>query len=106
MGTKAEPIWKPDSSGLIKESKVSQELSADTSADLLLRNALQCRSLAFDYWRLVAHNVLERWTDLLLDAYLTPAMSGRQRVSIEQRFTVPTSCSSSSSFAKPRMASE
>ena len=84
MGVKADPVWKPDASGLIRESKVSEVLSADTSTDLLLRNALQRRSLAFDNCRLVAYSVFERWTDILLDAYLSPAIGGHQRVSIEQ----------------------
>ena len=84
MGIKSDPVWKPDPSGLIRETRVALELSADTSTDLLLRNALQRRSLAFDNCRLVAYSVFERWTDTLLDAYLSPAMSGYQRVSIEQ----------------------
>ena len=73
MGVKSDPVWKPDAGGLIRESKVSQELSADTSTDLLLRNALQRRSLAFDNCRLVAYSVFERWTDVLLDAKLEPS---------------------------------
>ena len=73
MGVKTDPVWKPDAGGLVRESKVSQELSADTSTDLLLRNALQRRSLAFDNCRLVAYSVFERWTDVLLDAKLEPS---------------------------------
>ena len=84
MGIKSDPVWKPDHTGLIRESRVTLETPADTSTDLLLRNALQRRSLAFDHCRLVQYNVFERWTDTLLDAYLNPAMSGYQRVSIEQ----------------------
>ena len=46
MGIKQDPLWKPDSQGIIREIRVQQDLKADTSSDLRLRYALMRRSLA------------------------------------------------------------
>ena len=84
MGIKSDPIWKPDKSGLIREVRVSKTLSADMSSDLLLRNALQRRSIAFDHCLLVKYEVFEKWTDVMIDAYLAEPPVGYGRVSIDQ----------------------
>ena len=76
MGIKVDPVWKPDSSGLIRETKVSEALKADTHTDLKLRLALQRRSLSFDQARLVDYNVFEKWTHTIMDAFCSPP-SGR-----------------------------
>ena len=65
MGIKSDPVWKPDSSGLIRETKVQAELQAETDTDLKLRLALQRRSLAFDQARLCDYNTFERWTQVI-----------------------------------------
>lgn len=84
MGIKADPVWKPDSSGLIRAEKVSEALKADTDTDLKLRFALQRRSLAFDQARLVDYNVFEKWTHTMMEAYGTPPPDGHCRVTVEQ----------------------
>ena len=59
---KSDPIWKADSNGIIKESKVQEQIKADVNTDLKLKYALQRRSLAFDQARLLDYDVFERWT--------------------------------------------
>ena len=84
MGIKVDPVWKPDSSGLIRETKVSEALKADTNTDLKLRLALQRRSLSFDQARLVDYNVFEKWTHTMMDAFCSPPPEGHLRVTVEQ----------------------
>lgn len=84
MGLKADPIWKPDAMGVVRATKTQVGLTANTGTDLLLRNALQRRSLAFDNCRLVDYGIFERWTDILLDAYLAAPIEGHAPISIEQ----------------------
>ena len=85
MGVKAESHWKPDpTTGYVKECKVAPDLSADTSTDLLLRNSLQRRDLAFDNCRLVNYEAFSSWTDLLLDVYTAEPISNHARISIGQ----------------------
>ena len=84
MGLKSDPVWKADASGIIRETKVKEALTAEYDTDLKLRFALQRRSLAFDQARLVDHQDFERWSQILLEAYTAPAMEGYQKVTIEQ----------------------
>ena len=84
MGIKSDPMWKPDSQGVIKEVKVQAELKADTSSDLRLKYALQRRSLALDQARLCDYEKMERWSCILLEAYSRAPIDGYRRVSIEQ----------------------
>lgn len=84
MGIKVDPVWKPDSSGLIRETKVSEALKADTDIDLKLRLALQRRSLSFDQARLVDYNVFEKWTQTMMEAFCSPPPEGHLRVTVEQ----------------------
>ena len=67
MGMKSDPVWKPDHTGSIRESRVTLATPADTSTDLLLRSAPQRRSLAFEL-QTREYNMFERWTDTLLEA--------------------------------------
>ena len=69
MGIKQDPLWKPDSQGVIREVRVQAELCADTSSDLRLKYALQRRSLAFDQARLVDYEKFEKWSSILLESY-------------------------------------
>lgn len=84
MGLKTDPTWKPDSAGVIREVKVMEEVKADISSDLMLKYALQRRSLAFDQARLIDYDKFERWSQILLEAYTAPPSSGFRKVSIEQ----------------------
>lgn len=84
MGLKSDPVWKADASGIIRETKVKEALTAEYDTDLKLRFALQRRSLAFDQARLVDYQDFERWSQILLEAYTAPAMEGYQKVTIEQ----------------------
>ena len=84
MGLKSDPMWKPDSSGVVREVKVQQEVKADVSSDLKLKYALQRRSLAFDQARLVDYDKFERWSQVLLEAYTAAPPDGYKKVSIEQ----------------------
>jgi hypothetical protein len=83
-GIKSDPVWKPDSSGLIREARVARAITADVSTDLSLKNALQRRSLAFDNCRLVDFAAFERWTDVLIDAYMCDPPTGFAKVTVEQ----------------------
>lgn len=84
MGLKTDPTWRPDSSGVVREVKIPEEVKADVSTDLKLRYALQRRSLAFDQARTVTFDKFERWTQVLLEAYTSNPPEGYRRVSIEQ----------------------
>jgi hypothetical protein len=84
MGLKVDPTWKPDSNGVIRETRVREELKADVSTDLKLRFALQRRSLAFDQARLVDYDRFEKWTQILLEAYTASPPECYKKVSIEQ----------------------
>ena len=84
MGLKSDPVWKADASGIIRETKVKEALTAEYDTDLKLRFALQRRSLAFDQARWVDYQDFERWSQILLEAYTAPAMEGYQKVTIEQ----------------------
>lgn len=56
-----DPLWKPDSQGVIREVRVQAEIKADTSSDLRLKYALQRRSLALDQARLIDYEKMEKW---------------------------------------------
>ena len=84
MGIKADPVWKPDSSGLIRETKVSEALKADADTDLKLRLALQRRSLSFDQACLVNYNVFEKWSQTMMEAYGMLPLEGHVRATVEQ----------------------
>ena len=84
MGIKSDPVWKPDSSGVIKEVKMPSDLKADLTSDLMLRWALQRRSLAYDQTRIIDYNLMEEWSQILLDAYVQVAPEGYAKVTIEQ----------------------
>ncbi|CAE7638477.1 Abcb1a [Symbiodinium sp. CCMP2592] len=84
MGIKSDPMWKPDANGVIKEVKTAAELKADTSTDLKLKFALQRRSLAFDQTRLIDYDKMERWTQVLIDAFLEVPPANYAKVTIEQ----------------------
>ena len=84
MGIKQDPLWKPDSQGVIREVRVQAELRADTSSDLRLKYALQRRSLAFDQARLVDYEKFEKWSSILLESYSKSPVEGYRKVTIEQ----------------------
>ena len=84
MGIKSDPVWKPDSTGVIKEVKLPSDLKADLTSDLMLRLALQRRSLAYDQTRIIDYDAMEEWSQILLEAYVKPAPDGCSKVSIEQ----------------------
>lgn len=84
MGIRSDPTWKPDATGVIREVRVQAEVKADTSTDLRLKYALQRRSLALDQARLVDFSEMEKWTQILLEAYTTAPIAGHKKVSIEQ----------------------
>ena len=84
MGIKTDPVWKPDSNGLIRETKVAESLKADTDTDLKLRLALQRRSLSFDQARLVDYTVFEKWTQVMMDAFTAVPPEGHLKISVEQ----------------------
>ena len=78
IGLKHDPLWKPDSQGVIREVRVQAEIKADTSSDLRLKYALQRRSLALDYEK------MEKWSSVLLEAYSKAPLDGYRRVTIER----------------------
>ncbi|CAJ1372152.1 unnamed protein product [Effrenium voratum] len=84
MGLKSDPVWKPDASGVIKETKVAEVLKADYNTDLKLKFALQRRSLAFDQARLVDYEEFEKWSQVLLEACTSPPPEGYNKPNIEQ----------------------
>ncbi len=84
MGLKHDPLWKPDSQGVIREVRVQSEIKADTSSDLRLKYALQRRSLALDQARLIDYEKMEKWSSVLLEAYSKAPLDGYRRVTIEQ----------------------
>ena len=84
MGLKSDPVWKPDSNGIIKEVKVQEILRAETDTDLKLRYALARRSIAFDQARLLNYFDFEQWPKIMMEAYTTEPPPGYLKVGIEQ----------------------
>ena len=84
MGVKTVVEWKPDASGVVRETKVSTAPTSDNSTDLKLEKALQRRSLAFDQARLLDYSIFEQWTQTMMEAYGAEPPHGYQRVSLEQ----------------------
>lgn len=86
MGVKVGPVWRPDSTGAVRETKVKEALTAEYDADLKLKFALQRRSLAFDQCRLVskAYQEFEKWSCVLLEACAAPPLEGYHKASVEQ----------------------
>ena len=84
QGAKLDSFWKPDLHGNVKEVRAAPDLLADMSTDLLLKHTLARRSLAFDQWRLVAFEVFEQWSTIMLTAYLRTPPNGYAKVSLEQ----------------------
>ena len=80
-GAKVEKVWKPDSSGQIRESSVSSLPSADLGTDLLLRYTLQRRGVALEMANVCDFQVHELWVGVLFDAMLTPTPPGYAEVS-------------------------
>ena len=84
MGLKTDPVWRPDSSGVIREHKVQEVLKADVGSDLKLQYALRRRSLAFDQARLLDFDKFERWTQILIEAFTKTPPENYYKISIEQ----------------------
>ena len=84
LGVRLDPVWKPDARGIVRETTRKVELVADTSTDLLLKFALQRRSLAFDQCGLVNYEIFEIWSQILISQYLKEPPEGYRRLSLEQ----------------------
>ena len=84
LNVRLDPIWKPDSMGVVRETQRQAQLVANTSTDLLLRYALQRRSLALDQFDLIPYQVMEMWSDLLLQQFLREPPAGHKKVTLEQ----------------------
>ena len=83
-GIKVDPYWKPDANGVVKQIHVPDEIRADVSENLLLRNALTRRSLAFDQCRLIDFQKMEDWHNIMLAALLQQPIKGFSQVTLEQ----------------------
>ena len=83
-GGKKISVFKPDSAGNIKLLKEQEEQHADVGSDLLMRLALQRRSVAYDLANLVQYEIMEAWHDLLIEHKLRDPPPGYTRVTIEQ----------------------
>ena len=79
MGIKTDPVWKADAHGVVREHKPAHQQLADLSTDLLLRNALTRRALAFDNCRLTTFSCWEAWHETMLDAYLEAPPTGYRK---------------------------
>ena len=84
MGLKLDPVWRPDGRRIIREVSQRPELQADIGSDILLRFALQRRSLTFDQCALVQYEAFELWSNTLIEAYFRPPPDGYRRVSLKQ----------------------
>ena len=76
MGFKTDPIWRPDSNGVVKEVRLAEDMKADFTTDLKLRLAFQSR--------LVDYEDFKKWTQILIEAYTSSPPSGYSRISLEQ----------------------
>jgi hypothetical protein len=81
---KKEPSVKIDPSGSFKLVSKSEVMGADTTTSLMLRTALQRRSLAFDQCRLIGYVEHERWVNYLFSQLGHIPPPGYSAVSIEQ----------------------
>ena len=84
QGVRVDPTWRPDSSGIVREVRVSGELKADVSDNLLLKMTLERRALAFDQTSLIGYHRFEAWHSIMLAALLSEPPAGFQRVTLEQ----------------------
>ena len=82
-GSKNNKLWKPDSSGVVRERIVERAMSADTSTDLKLRFTLQRRGLALDIADLLAFEQHQKIVDWLLGEFHRVAPDGYSKVSIK-----------------------
>ena len=84
QGIKCDPVWKPDSSGVMRMTKEEENPKSSLRTDLMLQYTLQRRSLAFDRARLCGYAVMEKWTAKMLAAYVQVPEPGYGKVSLSQ----------------------
>ena len=80
-GVRTDPVWKPDSAGVVKESRVPEPLRALVNDNLLLSYALKRRSLTFDQARLIDYMVSEKWSNIMLECLTSDPPKGYAPVS-------------------------
>jgi hypothetical protein len=66
-GINVDLMWKPDASGSVKQVSQSSHGQATLSTDLLMKYALQRRALSLEMAHLMTFEVMEAWTEILLE---------------------------------------
>ena len=82
--SKHDKLLALDSSGNLKLSKRVDETSCDAGNEILLRNCLVRRALALDQANVVGYEIMDTWTNKLLEVRVADAPSGYSRVSFQQ----------------------
>jgi hypothetical protein len=83
-GLKKDPALRPNAVGAIILSEKISHPMAETGTELLLRTALQRRSLAFELANLITFERAEEWNTLLFTYRLRTQPKGYRQVTIEQ----------------------
>ena len=76
--------WRPDSSGIVRESQAQSFQQADVASDYKFRQALARRGLAFVIANIMDYDVHEQLADHLTSAFVREPLQGYSKVSILQ----------------------
>ena len=82
--SKHDKLLALDSSGNLKLSKRVDETSCDAGNEILLRNCLVRRALALDQANVVGYEIMDTWTNKLLEVRVADAPAGYSRVSFQR----------------------
>ena len=82
--SKHDKLLSLDASGNLKLSKRVDDTSCDASNEILLRNCLVRRALALDQANVVGYEIMDTWTNKLLEVRVAEAPPGYSRVSFQQ----------------------
>jgi hypothetical protein len=83
-GSKKDTSISKGLNGVLKISDSEVLPDADTSTELLLKNAMTRRSLAYDQANLITFQAFMVWVEKLFTTRLKPSIPGYSRVSVEQ----------------------
>ena len=79
--SKPEHMFSIDGSGKLKVESKKADVAADTSTEILLQYALQCRGLSMDQANLLEFNIHQKWVDCIIKIRLTQPPHGYQLTS-------------------------
>ena len=87
-GSKEDRQLSIDATGNVKIKDKELKLEADLSSDLLVRQAMQRRGLAFDQGNILSYLMHDRWIEKVFDARLENPPDGYGRITHQQNKTI------------------